>query len=107
MTPVKRAVDNLLEYFRLSHGDELPRVEEALTDVVRALRLFVLPPRGRTTHTQRIAHRAAWELLQAIEDIRTTMFAREVDDEPTLEPVVRALRALGTLIDVCSMAVMG
>lgn len=107
MTSMHLAIEQLLKHFRMFDATNLAAAKEAFDDVVRALRLFVLPSKGPTTHTQRIAHRAAWELMQAIDDARESFFAPGTDHANSLEPVVRALRALATLLDVGSLAVMG
>jgi hypothetical protein len=101
------AVERLLEQLRMHDPKNLDAAKEAFDDIAGALRLFVLPSKGSTTHTQRIAHRAAWELLQAVDDAKEAFFHPGTSYPNSLEPVVRALRALATLLDVVSLAVMG
>ncbi len=95
----------LIAAVRANVPARLDAIAPAFVEVVRALRGFQLA--GKTKHTQRIAHRAAWEMLQALDDVGDMV--QSADEERMrvgLAALERGLRALTTLLDLAALEIM-
>jgi hypothetical protein len=105
MTAQDEFVTRLIDPLFAARPERFDAIAAGLNEVVRALRCFVLP--GKTNHTQRIAHRAAWDFIQALDDVRDMVRHPSGESvEVGLDALERALRALTTLLDVASLEIM-